>query len=89
MHSFTRIRAKEQAISSFQVAFRTYLCSCYLRATQSDIFFLSLLLQVVVLNKIDLPEVENRREELEAALKEHMGHTRYINCFPSSRVICR
>ena len=36
--------------------------------------------QVVVLNKIDLPEVEEQREKLESALKEHMGHTRYSPC---------
>eukprot|EP00752_Nemacystus_decipiens_P008108 g7248.t1 len=35
--------------------------------------------QVVVLNKIDLPEVEDQREELESALKEHMGHTRLMS----------
>lgn len=35
-------------------------------------------MKVVVLNKIDLPEVEDKREGFEKALKQHMGHTRYI-----------
>lgn len=43
----------------------------------------SLFFQVVVLNKIDLTEVEAQREQLENALKEHMGHTRYfVRCKP-------
>lgn len=32
-----------------------------------------------MLNKIDLLEVEERREEFEAALTQHMGHTRYVS----------
>lgn len=34
------------------------------------------LMQVVVLNKIDLPGVREQTEELTEALKQHMGHTR-------------
>ena len=34
-------------------------------------------IQVVVLNKIDLMDVEERRAELEDTLKHHMKHTRF------------
>lgn len=33
-------------------------------------------MQVVVLNKIDLPGVAERKEELEEALRHRMKHTR-------------
>ncbi|CAM9626449.1 unnamed protein product, partial [Ectocarpus fasciculatus] len=48
------------------------------RAINQELALFSEALAVVVLNKIDLPEVEDRREELETALKEHMGHTRLM-----------
>ncbi|CAN0252871.1 unnamed protein product, partial [Ectocarpus sp. 8 AP-2014] len=49
------------------------------RAINQELALFSEALAVVVLNKIDLPEVEHRREELETALKEHMGHTRLMS----------
>ncbi|CAM9621358.1 unnamed protein product, partial [Sphacelaria rigidula] len=35
--------------------------------------------QVVVLNKIDLPVVEEKKSELEEALKQHMQHSRLMS----------
>lgn len=35
-------------------------------------------LQVVVLNKIDLPEVRSRQAELEEHLKAELGHSRFM-----------
>lgn len=43
--------------------------------------------QVVVLNKIDLDEVGERRHELETALKKHMGHTRCSHNATSSSFV--
>lgn len=41
--------------------------------------------QVVVLNKIDLPEVRAKMEELTAGLLEHMGHTRLMEISAAAR----
>lgn len=35
--------------------------------------------QVVVLNKIDLPHVRSRQEELEAMIKAELDHTRFMS----------
>lgn len=35
--------------------------------------------QVVVLNKIDLPHVKSRQEELEAMIKAELDHTRFMS----------
>lgn len=60
-------------------------------AAYCSAFFVSIvscfpLPQVVVLNKIDLPEVEDKRKDLEQALKQHMGHTRLSRAVGKSSV---
>jgi GTPase Era involved in 16S rRNA processing len=36
------------------------------------------MMQVVVLNKVDLPDVAAKQAELEAALREAIPHTRFM-----------